>query len=90
MASGNASTSVVLLFELTNNCRFQQNQRTADPGFFQNLKELMVFKKRTINELVVGSYGCFSSFFFPKEFENNVYIPEPGLKFFENQVFNES
>jgi hypothetical protein len=90
MASGNASTSVVLLFELIKNHRFQQNRRTMDPGFFQNLKELMVFKKRTINELVVGLMAVFLLFFFPKEFENNVYIPEPGLKFFENRVFNES
>jgi hypothetical protein len=46
MASGNASTSVVLLFELIKNHRFQQNQRTMDPGFFQNLKELMVLQEK--------------------------------------------
>jgi len=34
--------------------------------------------------------AVFLLFFFPKEFENNVYIPEPGLQFFENRVFNES
>jgi hypothetical protein len=46
MASGNTSTSVVLLFELIKNHWFQQNQRTADPGFFQNLKETDGFQEK--------------------------------------------
>jgi hypothetical protein len=66
MALAIASTSGVLLFELIKNHRFQQNQRTTDPGFCQNLKELMVFKKRTINELVVGLMAVFLLFLFPK------------------------
>jgi hypothetical protein len=73
MASGNASTSVVLLFELLKNHQFQQNQRTADPGFFQNLKELMVFKKRTVNELVVGLMAVFLLFFSQKNLRTMLY-----------------
>jgi hypothetical protein len=55
MALAIASTSGVLLFELIKNHRFQQNQRTMDPGFCQNLKEL-----------VVGLMAVFLLFLFPK------------------------
>jgi hypothetical protein len=80
MASGNASTSVVLLFELIKNHWFQQNQRTIDPGFFQNLKELMIFKKRTINELVVGLW-LFVFFFFSQKNLRTMFI-------YQNQDLN--